>query len=105
MSITPLEYVKKEFDDTDKLSTEDWLRKMQEFSVLQNSKIDLSHILEMSDKSKLKALESAVSALYFSDNSDYKNALLSVVKELSNIDYDVLEDEVIRAMFYLLNPQ
>ena len=103
MSITPLEYVKKEFNSPDRLSTEDWLRKMQEFSVLQNSKIDLSHIIEMSDKSKLKGLNVAVSALYFSDNFDYKNSLLSIVRELSNIEYDVLDEKVIRDIFYLLN--
>ena len=102
MTITPREFVEKEFPDLSGVSLSDWLRKMQEFAVLQNSKVNLDHLLEIKGD-QLNALNSAVSALYFADNKDYKNALFSVVRHLSKIDFDVLDDEVVRAIYYLLN--
>ena len=103
MLITPLQYVRKEFDDTDKLSPEDWLRKMQEFSVLQNSKIDLSNILEMSG-SKLKVLKIATTALNFDDGSNYENSLFQIVQVLTEIKWEDLDKEVIKSLFYLVSP-
>ena len=103
MSITPLEYVKKEFHNTDKLSTEDWLRKMQEFSILQNSKIDLSHILEMSEL-KLAVLKISITSLYFADDSNYENSLFQVIQVLTQIEWESLDKEVIKSLYYLLNP-
>lgn len=106
MPITPLEYVKKEFADLEDMYHDDWLRKMQEFAVLQNSKVNLEHIIEMTYKKNesFHALNSAVSALYFSDNSDYKNGLFNVVRHLASMEFNALNDDVIKSIYYLLNP-
>lgn len=107
MSITPLEYVQKEFKELEDMSQNDWLRKMQEYAVLQNSKINLEHILEMTyakDKSALYALNSAVQSLYLADSKDYKNGLFAVVRHLAKIDIEEINDEVIKSIYYLINP-
>lgn len=105
MSITPLEYVQKEFAQLEDMSNADWLRKMQEFAVLQNSKINLEHIVEMTytKNEKFHALNSAVTALYFSDKKDYANGLFGVVRHLAAIEYESLNDDVIKGIYYLLN--
>lgn len=108
MTITPLEYVKKEFADFEDMSHDDWLRKMQEFAVLQNSKINLEHILEMNyakDKAAYMALKAATESLFFSDNSDYGNALCLVVSHLAKIDLNVLNEDIVKSIYYLLNPK
>jgi hypothetical protein len=105
MNLTPLEFVMKEFPDMDQeLSTDVWLRKMQEFAVLQNSKIDISRLLELEYTAKA-GLISAISALYFSDSKEYKNALFQVVHHISGISYDDLNEETINAIYFLFAPQ
>ena len=101
MNLTALEYIQKEFDDIDKITPKMWLRKMQEYAVLKNSAIDLEHILNL-PKNQKKAVAVASEAVYFSDNSDYKNALYSILSVLTNIPMNDLEDDVVKAIFHLL---
>lgn len=103
MQISPIDFVQLEFQDENQLTPQDWLRKMQEYAVLQNSKIPLNHLLELSYEQK-NALRSAISALYFSDNSDYRNALYNVVRHLSKIPHEDLDEETIKAIFNLFEP-
>lgn len=105
MQLTPKEYIKKEFPDWDgeNLSPEVWLRKMQEFAVILNSKIEVSHLLNLEYGTK-NALRSAISALYFNDSSDYKKALFQVVHCLAKIPYEDLSDEVIQSIYDLFEP-
>lgn len=105
MKITPTEFIEKEFPNWDSgiLPPDVWLRKMQEFSVLVNSKIDLSSLLHLEYDAK-NALRSAVAALYFDDNRDYKNALLQVVHHISKIPYSDLDDDIVQAIYYLFGP-
>jgi hypothetical protein len=105
MKITPTEFIKKEFPNWDGgiLPPDVWLRKMQEFSVLMNSKIDLSRLLHLEYDAK-NALRSAVAALYFNDNKDYKNALFQVVHHISKIPYSDLDDDTVQAIYYLFEP-
>jgi hypothetical protein len=49
-----------------------------------------------SKKNKDLALSAAVSALYFTDNSDYENALHKVVKHLTNSDKYLNHDQIIK---------
>lgn len=53
-------------------------------------------------KNKDQALEAAVSALYFTDNSDYEQALHKVVKHLTNSDEYLTHDQIIK-LFNKLN--
>lgn len=105
MKITPTEFIKKEFPNWDGgfLPPDVWLRKMQEFSVLMNAKIDLARLLDLECCVK-NALRSAVVALFLDDNSDYKNALFEVVHQISQIPYSDLNDETLRAIYYLFEP-
>lgn len=105
MKITPTEFIKKEFPNWDGgvLPPDVWLRKMQEFAVLTNAKIDLSRLLALEYCAK-NALRSAAGALYLDDNSEYKNALFQVVHHISKIPYSDLNDETVRAIYYLFEP-
>lgn len=107
MTLTPLEFIQKEFQDFDPekqtLPPGVWMRKMQEYSVLTNAKIDLEHLLKLDHQSKC-AMRSAVSALYFNDNSDYKTALYQVVHHITQIKLDDLNEDVITSIFYLFEP-
>ncbi len=105
MQLTPQEYIKKEFPnwDGENLSPNVWLRKMQEFAVITNSKVEVSHLLNLEYGTK-NALRSAVAALYFNDSSDYKKALYQVVHYLAKIPYEDLTDEVVQSIYYLFEP-
>lgn len=105
MKITPLEFVKKEFPKWDgkHLPPDVWLRKMQEFAILTNEKIDLGRLLEL-DYPEKNALRSAAGALYFDDNSDYKNALYQVIHHLTKIPFSDLSSDTVRSIYYLFEP-
>jgi hypothetical protein len=52
---------------------------------------------------KKQALKSAVNSIYFSDSSNYRSALYSVIRHLLSIGYD---DEInINALFDALNQE
>ncbi|MEL6661050.1 MAG: hypothetical protein AAFR36_31660 [Bacteroidota bacterium] len=103
MELTAEEFVRKEFEDFHDMSQEDWVRKMEEFAVLKNASIDLEYILELPTNNKF-ALENAISALYFNDRSDYKKYLHRIVVHLSGISMEQLNEDLINAMYKLLNP-
>lgn len=95
--MTAKEYAKREFPDTSIMTEEDWLRKMEEYSALKNGKIDVS-FLENLDKKQLQILKTAVSVLKFADNSDYKNALYSIVEIMCELEYDDLTDDLLNVV-------
>ncbi len=50
-----------------------------------------------------KALNNAISVLYFDDNSDYKTALYEIVTNILNTDDDFLDEKNINEIFKYLN--
>ena len=102
-SITAEEYVRKEFENFEDMSHEDWLRKMREYSVIQSSKVNLDYVqgLRFANKPVFRAIQKASEALHFNDNSDYKNTLYGVLQSLCDIAWDDLTDETVKSIFYL----
>ena len=101
--MTPLEFVKREFPNLEELniSHDVWLRKMHEFTILKSQDVDLGHILNLPTEVK-KALEVAAGAICSEGKSGYQNALYAVVRYLSGVEWHDLEDNVVEAIYNLL---
>lgn len=99
---SPEDFVKKEFSDLSNLSKDDWLRKMKEFAVLENSEEDLESLLDLEPKVK-KALAAASAAIYFNDSSDYLGTLYRIVCCLSDVRTDKVNGQTIVDIYHLLN--
>jgi hypothetical protein len=112
MVLSPTEFIQKEFEELTDLTQEDWLRKMVEYSVIQNSKVNLDFIVGLQyekNKTILPALNAAVSAINFADNNNYVPALYDVVSHLGKIDFKDMDytkaHEIVSSIYYLLNPK
>lgn len=101
--MTAIEFVLKEFNSISNLSEAVWLRKMEEYAVLQNKAVNLEGILSLS-KNEKAALSAAVSALYFDKNiEDYQHHCFLVIYHLARIEIELLDEKMIDALFKLLN--
>ena len=104
--MTAEQFVSKEFKDFEDMSHDDWLRKMQEYAVIKNSKVNLDAVLEMASKqdNKYFALKAAVSALYLKGSREYEDALNAVVKNLAQITWEQFDNKAIEDIYRILNP-
>jgi len=75
---------------------------VQEYFVLQTSEIDVLFLLDLPENVK-RAIGVAASALYLDDGSDYKNALYSVLLNLTQIESPLMNDEMIQSISNLFN--
>lgn len=103
--MTALEFIQKDmpyFDpNSNSFGPDFWIRKMEQYAVIKGAKLDIFFILNLDSNTK-KALFEAAKALYLDDSSGYKNALYEVVHNLTNIQYDDLEKDLIKNIFDLL---
>jgi len=101
--MTALEFVKREFNDTSKMTEEDWLRKMSEFQVIKNLNIvDLEQLLELSEKEKTVIQGACGTLLKCPNRVDLENELYSVIAVLSGVGVPYLDEAMIRnlAIFF-----
>jgi hypothetical protein len=103
-NLTAEEFITKEFEDFNFMSPNDWLRKMKEFSIINNHGLDLSHLEKLNYKEK-NAFKSALSKLYFNDKSDYKMGLMEVVMYLGEFESSEIDEDTIKIMYGFLNPE
>ncbi len=104
MKMTPIDFIHLEFPDETQMTPQEWLRKMQEFAVIQNAKTPIEHLLELSPENK-KALNYSISALYFYDSKDYRSELFEVAHNLTKINKEDLDEQTISEIYSLLNPE
>lgn len=63
--------------------------------------LDINHVIKCKPEQK-DALNGAVKAIYFADNSDYLSGLYDVVCSLTNLDEPT--DDDIKMLYNMLNP-